>query len=45
MSTLLCLNWIADKDLCEVQGALLSIMCQSGCERSVGENGHLYLYG
>ena len=38
MYTLLYLEWVANKDL-------LYVMCQSGWEGSLGENGYMYMYG
>ena len=38
MYTLLCLEWVATKDL-------LYVMCQLGWEGSLGENGYMYMYG
>ena len=44
MCTLLYLKRITNKDHC-TQGSLLNVIWQSGCERSLAENGYMYMYG
>ena len=46
MYTLLCLNWITNKDLLySTCGSLLNNRWQPGWEGSLGENGYVYMYG
>ena len=46
MYTLLCLNWITNKDLLySTCGSLLNNRWQHGWEGSLGENGYVYMYG
>ena len=44
--TLLHLKWITNKGLLYIAlGTLLNVMWQLGWERSLEENGHMYIYG
>ena len=43
MDTLLYLRWITNKDL--LYGTLLTVLGQPGCERGLGENGYMFVYG
>ena len=45
MFTLLYLKWIINKDLLIADETLLSAMWQPGWEKSLGENGYIYMYG
>ena len=50
MFTLLYSKWITNKDLLHntvdrAQGILQNVMLQPGWDRSLGENGYMYIYG
>ena len=45
MYTLLYSKWITNKDYCIAHGTWFNVMCQSGWEGSLGENGYMYVYG
>ena len=44
MYTLLYLKWIPSKDLVYSTGNSLNVLCQSGCEGCLGENGYLCMH-
>ena len=43
--TLLYLKWIINKDLLIADETLLSALWQPGWEKSLEENGYIYMYG
>ena len=45
MYTLLYLKWITNKTYCIAHGTLLSVMCQTGWEEGLGENGYMFMDG
>jgi len=45
MYTVLYLKWIIKKIYCIAHGTLLNVMWQPRGEGSLGENGHMYVYG
>ena len=44
MYTLLYLKWIPNKDLVYSTGNSLNVLCQSGCEGCLGENGYMCMH-
>ena len=44
MYTLLYLKWIPSKDLVYSTGNSLNVLCQSGCEGCLGENGYMCMH-
>ena len=44
MYTLLYLKWIPSKDLVYSTGNSLNVLCQSGCEWCLGENGYMCMH-
>ena len=44
MYTLLYLKWIPSKDLVYSSGNSLNVLCQSGCEGCLGENGYMCMH-